>query len=75
MPTSNAVEWTGEPLFYPRSGGGRGLVLGRYHYIFEKDGVLSSAAKVTEPIAQAIVGQLYPESAAAALVFIKKVQD
>jgi len=75
MSNNSAVEWTGEPLFYPRNGGGRGLILGRYHYIFEKDGVLSSAGKVTEPVAQAILSQLYPGSATAALVFIKKVQD
>jgi len=72
---SKAVEWTGEPLFYPRSRGGYGLVIGRYQYIFEKGGTLASAARVTEPVLQAIVKQLNPGSPSAALTFIRKVEE
>lgn len=71
----SSVEWSGDPIFYPRDGGSYGLIIGRYQYIFDKVGSLSSVSKVTEPLLQAIVKQLYPDNLSAALTHIKKVKD
>ena len=41
------LEWTGDPLLYPRSKGAWGMVIGRSHYLFDAKGGLVETGTIT----------------------------
>lgn len=68
------IIWTGDPICYKRQEGSA-LIVGRYHYLFDHNGVLTSAQPATRPILATILQHLYKDKALAMAAYVKPVPE
>ena len=66
-----AIEWTGDPLLYPRSQGAWGIIMHRFHYLFDAHGRVESMQPVSRPVLETLLKSIFkkPEMVRKRVVF------
>ena len=70
-----AIEWTGDPLLYPRSQGAWGMIMHRFHYLFDAHGRVESMQPVSRPVLETLLKSIYKKPEMAAAAHIRTVPD
>lgn len=72
MQLERDIEWIGDPIAYKRPKGS-GLIVGKYHYLFDSGGQITSVSKVTRPVLATLLSSLYPDKAMAMAAYVRVV--
>ena len=68
------IQWVGDPICYKREDGSA-LIVGRFHYLFDKSGAMTSAQPVTRPILATILQHLYKDKALAMAAYVQPIPE
>ena len=69
------LEWTGDPLLYPRSHGAWGMVVHRYHYLFDAQGRVESMQPICREIVHLLLKPMYKDPTMAVAAHLRTVPD
>lgn len=69
------LEWNGDPLLYPRSRGAWGMVIGRYHYLFDPKGCMESMQPVCREIVHLLLKPVCKDPAMMIAAHLRSVPE
>lgn len=69
-----AIEWMGEPICYKRPKGS-GLIVGRFHYLFDTRGQILSVQPISRPVLASLLEVLYADKALAMAAYVRLVPN